>query len=67
VLGPVEDEASLGDVAYSEQGEAAADAAGTAVGGAGDVDGDGIDDVLVGAPGAVAGAGAAYLYFGGGL
>ena len=67
VLGPVEDEASLGDVGYAELGEGAADGAGAAVAGPGDVDGDGLDDILVGAPGAAAGGGSAYLYFGGGL
>ena len=44
------------------QGEAEGDLAGTAVAGAGDIDGDGLDDLLVGAPG----AGAAYLVLGGG-
>ena len=67
VLGPVEGEASLGDVAYAELGEGASDAAGAAVAGPGDVDGDGADDILVGAPGAASGGGSAYLYFGGGF
>jgi hypothetical protein len=55
---------ATGAVAYA--GEAAGDAAGTALG-AGDVDGDGFLDLLVGAPDAdTAGsqAGAAYLLFG---
>lgn len=38
-----------------------------AVAGAGDVDGDGLGDVIVGAPGAAAGAGRAYLFRGGEL
>jgi hypothetical protein len=46
------------------QGEAAFDFAGQSVAGAGDVDGDGLDDVVVGAPfrdGAAPSGGAAYL------
>ena len=48
-------------------GEAADDQAGTAVAGAGDLDDDGYDDVLVGAPGndsAASGAGAVYVLAG---
>jgi hypothetical protein len=48
-------------------GEAAGDAAGTALAGGSDVDGDGIDDLLVGAPGAddaSADEGAVYLVLG---
>ena len=67
VLGPVEDEASLADVAYEELGESASDAAGAAVAGPGDVDGDGVVDMLIGAPGAGGGVGCAYLYLGGGI
>jgi hypothetical protein len=37
---------------------------GEAVAGAGDVDGDGYDDLLVGAPAALGGAGSAYLFLG---
>ena len=51
----------------AELGEGASDAAGAAVAGPGDVDGDGADDILVGAPGAASGGGSAYLYFGGGF
>lgn len=50
------------------EGEAAGDFAGFAVAGAGDVDGDGFDDILIGAYGRTTaggeGAGAAYLVFG---
>jgi hypothetical protein len=46
------------------EGAAAGDEAGFAVAGAGDIDGDGLDDVLVGAPGASLGAGRAYLLLG---
>lgn len=45
-------------------GAGARDRAGTSVADAGDVNGDGIPDVLVGAPGAHAGKGAAYVVFG---
>ncbi len=67
VLGPVTGDADLGDVALKLTGEAENDSAGTAVAGAGDVDGDGLDDLLVGADGedsAESDAGAAYLVFG---
>jgi hypothetical protein len=56
---------SLADFAF--WGEGGSDGAGFAVAGAGDVDGDGLDDLLVGAPGASATtpfAGAAYLLLG---
>ena len=59
---------STGSAAASEQKLTASDGAadeayGTSVSGAGDVDADGYDDVLVGAPGDT-GAGAAYVVFG---
>ena len=44
---------------------AATDAAGSAVASAGDVDGDDVQELLVGAPGAAGGAGEAWLYYGG--
>ncbi|MFO7608051.1 MAG: Ig-like domain-containing protein [Candidatus Krumholzibacteriia bacterium] len=50
------------------QGEASSDQFGTAVAGCGDVNGDGWDDLVVGAPrhdGAALNAGRAYVYFGG--
>ncbi len=64
VLGPLTGSTGLAASDAIVTGEAAADAAGTAVALDGDCDGDGRDDLLVGAPGestAGAGAGAAYL------
>jgi len=46
-------------------GEAASDIAGSSVSSAGDVNGDGIDDLIVGAPRNNLSAGAAYVIFGG--
>ncbi len=49
-------------------GEASEDTAGVSVNGAGDVDADGYDDVLIGAPGNDEGgddAGALYPFYGG--
>ena len=56
---------SMADARFT--GEAALDTAGEAVGGGGDVNGDGFDDMLIGAPGydsGVSDAGAAYLILG---
>ncbi|GDX80612.1 hypothetical protein LBMAG42_24230 [Deltaproteobacteria bacterium] len=58
---------SLADADVRFGGEAAGDAAGWSVAGAGDVDGDGLADVLLGAPSggtSADGAGAAYLVSG---
>ncbi|MDX2307806.1 MAG: FG-GAP-like repeat-containing protein [Hyphomicrobium sp.] len=53
---------------FQISGEAAGDQSGTSVSGAGDINGDGLADILVGAPGADVGAdtdaGAAYLVLG---
>ncbi len=55
----------LGTVAVTTlEGRASGDAFGRAVAGAGDVDDDGYDDVIVGAAEASSGAGAAYVYLG---
>lgn len=63
VLGPVVTSASLADADLKLVGEAPGDWAGWSVAGVGDVDDDGFDDVLVGAPGSPdeLRAGAAYL------
>ncbi len=68
VLGPVTGNVALSDAAVVKlEGEAARDFAGCAVAGVGDVDGDGLNDLLVGAEGEDTGAdsaGAAYLVLG---
>jgi len=67
VLGPVSGDVDLADAEARLHGEAAKDKAGYAVDGGGDVDGDGYDDVLIGAIGeatAGTGAGASYLLYG---
>ena len=67
VLGPVSGTLDLSRADAKFVGEDAFDAAGTAVSPAGDVDGDGYDDILVGAPNDDDGgtdAGAAYLILG---
>lgn len=64
-LGPVSDASSLTGARL--EGPVAGDKVGTSVAGPGDVDGDGLADLLVGAPGddtEGAGAGAAWLVFG---
>jgi hypothetical protein len=53
-----------GSADLSLSGVAAGDAFGAAVAAAGDVNADGYDDVLIGAPDASSGAGEAYLYHG---
>jgi len=50
VLGGVTGEVDLADADYKILGESSDDRAGAGVAGAGDVDGDGLDDVAVGAP-----------------
>jgi len=67
VLGGVTGTLSLVDAQARLVGEAAGDGAGRAMAGAGDVDGDGVDDLLLGAAGSDAtasGAGSAYLVLG---
>ncbi len=67
VLGPVSGELGLGQADARILGEAAGDLAGYAVAGAGDVDGDNLADLLVGAMGESSNgeeSGAAYLLLG---
>ena len=72
MLGPITGNVALSDAELKLTGEDTSDYAGTAVAGAGDVDGDGYDDILVGAYGDDDGdpsggnSGAAYLLFGAG-
>ena len=67
VYGPVSGTSSLSDADVILVGEDASDGAGNAIAAAGDVDGDGNDDVLIGAPGddeGASNAGAVYLVYG---
>ena len=67
LYGPAAGSFDLADADAKLVGEVALDAAGRSVAGAGDVDGDGQDDVLVGADGESTGgedAGAVYLVYG---
>ena len=67
VVGPVSGDQSLADAEAKLVGESTGDHAGIAVGGGGDVNGDGYDDLIVGAYDNDAGgasAGAAYLVVG---
>ena len=67
VMGPVSGDQSLADAAAKLVGESTGDHAGISVGGGGDVNGDGYDDLIVGAYDNDAGgasAGAAYLVVG---
>ena len=70
LLGPFSGTTSLASADARFLGEAAGDYAGNGVDGGGDVDGDGFADVLIGAFGndsSGSSAGAAYLFYGGGL
>jgi len=58
------DPTSLADGEGAWTGQAVGDGAGAALAGAGDVDGDGYEDLLVGAPDALDEAGAAFLVYG---
>ena len=67
LLGPVTGQVSLTAADAKMVGEAAQDYAGTSVAGVGDVNGDGFDDLMIGAPGndnPAFDAGAAYLFHG---
>ena len=67
ILGPLSGDSSLSGAHASFRGETYGDYAGCSVAGVGDVDGDGFDDLLLGASGNDAGggnAGAAYLIHG---
>lgn len=69
VFGPaqmsVTDLGKLGDRGFTLRGSSTNARAGSALAGAGDVNGDRLGDLLVGAPGEREAAGAAYLVFGG--
>ncbi|MFH1467176.1 MAG: MopE-related protein [Pseudomonadota bacterium] len=65
--GPAVTGGVLSDADVVLQGAGAGEATGWAVAGAGDVDGDGLGDLLVGAPQAQCSAGAVYLVLGGSL
>lgn len=70
VLGPVYGSLVLDGADVTFSGEGDGDAAGSTVAGAGDVDGDGLPDVLIGGYGDVDGgenAGAAWLFYAGNL
>ena len=60
------DLADLGEAGFRIDGAASSDGAGASVAGAGDMNGDGLDDLLVGAPGGglLVSSGAAYVVFG---
>ncbi|MCB9777089.1 MAG: FG-GAP repeat protein [Alphaproteobacteria bacterium] len=64
VLGGVEGELELSDADLVLLGAAAGDVVGRALAGGADADGDGVDDLLIGAEGADGGAGAVYLVSG---
>ena len=69
VYGPIEGVVSLAVADLRYTGESASDKLGTSVSSAGDIDGDGIDDIIAGATlddGAATNAGAAYVVAGGG-
>ena len=62
--GPAVGDMSLADADARFAGVAGGDAAGNAVGGGGDINGDGFSDLLIGAPNAGKDTGAAYLILG---
>jgi hypothetical protein len=63
VEGPISGTVSLGS-SWKLSGVASGDASGSALAGGSDINGDSIDDVLDGAPGADGGAGAVHLLYG---
>ena len=64
VLSPVEGEVSLADADASLLAEHNGDAVGSSVAGAGDLDGDGLADFMIGAPSTQTGIGRAYAVLG---
>ena len=63
-LGPVSGTSDLTSADAILEGESSSDSAGMGIAGVGDVDGDGLADLLVGAPGNSSDTGAAYLALG---
>ena len=62
MLGPISGRMELDEADYRMASKSNDDRAGASLSGAGDVDGDGLADILIGAPGIAGEAGAVYLF-----